>query len=126
MITTIKATDNRFYKVMNGTYYHPDTNNEMVILLERLRLAGARVRFHWGDAETGLDWGDIYDVAGTIGRSMGPIKIPILIHSRRSMGGGPLLDHCIVRIAYTKKRGGKIYEHPQYHTKAVPAAENRG
>ena len=101
-------------KTLNGTSYHDETSDEMMLLLESIRASRVRVRFHWGNVETGQDWGDKYDVAGTLSRSMGPKKIPILIHNSRSTGGGAILDHCIVKITETK--GGKIlYQHPKYN-----------
>jgi hypothetical protein len=45
---------------------------------------------------------------------MGPVKIPILVHNRRSSGGGGLLDNCVVKIIDI---GSKtvLYVHPKYH-----------
>ena len=108
--------DGKEYKVLNGTYYHIETSDSLVILLERLRAKEVRLRFHWGDTETGRDYGDRYDVSGTISRSTGPIKIPILIHNARSHGGGGILTHCIVKIRYANHNdGGIIYKHKLYH-----------
>jgi hypothetical protein len=102
------------YRVFDDTYYHGDTSYEMVKILHDLRQYDTRVRFHWGDIETGRDWGDDYGVKGRIGRSTGPVKIPILIHNRRSHGGGAILTDCIVKITATQ--GGRvIYQHPKYH-----------
>lgn len=104
--------------IVNGTTYQNDTTHEMIEILEHIRLSGRRFRFHWGDTKTGVDWGDHYDVTGTLGRSMGSMKVPILLHNRTSSGGGAILDHCIVRIRHAnKKDGGDIYRHPNYHTK---------
>jgi len=105
------------HRVVNGTYYHKETSQKMASLLEAIRCRNQRVRFHWGDVETGEDWGDIYDVCGTIGRSMGPHKVPILIYNSRSTGGTPILDNCIVKIEFADKREGVIYQHPRYHVK---------
>jgi hypothetical protein len=104
------------YTEVNGTFYHADTSKDIINYLEVIKAKGFRVRFHWGDTKTGKDWGDTYDVCGTIGRSTGTIKIPLLINNARSMGGGALLDDCIVKITYAnKKEGGVLYQHPKYH-----------
>jgi len=39
----------------------------------------------------------------------------LLIHNRRSLGGGAILDHCIVRIIETRI-GRVLYSHAHYHT----------
>lgn len=104
----------KIYKRCDGIYYHAETTDEMIKILHNIRKLGTRVRFHWGDIKTGRDWGDDYGVKGTIGNSMGPIKIPILIYNRRSTGGGALLEAHCVKITETK--GGRvIYQHPKYH-----------
>lgn len=105
------------YKIINGTAYHADTEEKIVNILERSRANRSRLRLHWGDIKTGLDWGDTHDVTGHIGRSTGSVKIPLLIHNSRSLGGGGILDDCIVKIRYAnKKEGGVLYQHPEYHT----------
>jgi hypothetical protein len=99
------------------TAYHNETPESMRQLLERIRINKWRVRFHWGDTATGRDWCETYDTTGTLGRSMGPCKVPILLNNARSMGGGAILDHCIVKIEFAnKRRGGVLYQHPNYHT----------
>ena len=109
----VKAGEIEYWRA-DGTYYHIKTSPEMVELLERIRKGDTRVRFHWGDTITGKDWGDSYDVTGTLGRTTGPVKVPILLHNKRSMGGGAILTQCIVKITTTQ---GKrvLYEHPLYH-----------
>ena len=98
------------------TYFHPETPQEIREILETARRKGTRIRVHYGDTVTGRDWEERYDVAGRVGRSMGPCKVPILLHNRRSMGGGAMLDHCIVRIRFANAReGGDLYRHPKYH-----------
>lgn len=106
------------YKVTeSGTAYHMGTSDKIVEILEDIRNSGQRVRFHWGDTETGEDWGDIYDVSGTIGRSTGDIKVPLLIETTRSTVGSAILTHCIVKITTTKNPKHVIYQHPKYHIK---------
>lgn len=114
---TMTEYNGKQYKVCNDTYYHINTPDSMVNLLEHIRLNKIRVRFHWGDTDTGRDYGDMYDVKGTLGRTMGPVKSPILLQKSNSWGGGIILDHCIVKITLTTKPYEVLYQHPSYHVK---------
>lgn len=98
-----------------GLWFNAKTTSEIREIIVSLYHSKKRVRFHWGDTITGRDYGDIYDVSGTVSRSTGSQKIPLLIHNSRSTGGGGILDHCIVKI--TESSGAKrvIYQHPSYH-----------
>jgi hypothetical protein len=99
------------YKVVNGTSYHDETPDEVVRVLENARANRTRIVLDYGDVKTGESWGEVYDIAGYIGRSTGSIKVPLLIHNARSMGGGAILDHCIISI---KTSAGK---YPLYQLK---------
>lgn len=99
----------RYAAPINDTYYHAETPAQVINALESARVNGYRVRLFYGDAKTGRDW--LYNVSGTIGRSMGPIKIPILLSNRRSMGGGAIMDDCIVRLMLGHC---EYYRHPGY------------
>ena len=110
------------YKIYNGTAYHIDTPIEVIIELETARIARQfgcrlRLRLFLGDPTTGRDWGEEHDVIGYIGRSMGPIKIPLLIHSQRSYGGSGLFGNCIVKIVDVQTKR-TVYQHPAYHQPA--------
>lgn len=72
-----------------------------------------RVRIWYGDPETGRAWQEEYDVLGYVGRSTGTQKVPLLIFSRRSIGGGAILTEEIVRIDWTDG-SGPIYKHPAF------------
>lgn len=102
------------YKIVNGTAYHVQTPDEVINILERCRQNKTRIKIYLGNTETGEDWRETFDTTGTIGRSMGKIQVPILLHNSRSMGGGALLDHCIIKISESNGRR-KLYEHPKYH-----------
>lgn len=122
-VTELLPNGNKIkYKIKNGTAYHFDTPDVIVNIIEEARQSNRsiRLRFCFGDVETGRDWEEVNDTTGYIGRSTGSIKIPLLIKKVTSFGGGGLLDHCIVRIE--KKVGGgkyiEVYRHPKYH-KAV-------
>jgi hypothetical protein len=97
-IVTQQGTDGRTYKVINDTWFDVRTPDEVIHLLELARRLNYYVWFRLGDPATGEDWMDCYAVCGFVGRSMGPIKIPILLRSRRSIGGGGMLTDSIVRL----------------------------
>ena len=93
---TIKAFDKE-YKVLNGTFYNSKTKDKVVEIIEEARLNRTRIRYEYG-GEDGQSWGDRYDVRGTVGRSTGSVKIPIILYSSRSHGGVGILTHCIIKI----------------------------
>jgi len=102
------------HRIINGTSYDVRTSDEVVRVLEQSRLNRIRLHISLGDTTTGRDWLEENDVYGYIGRSMGPIKVPLIIANSRSLGGGAILDHCIVRIRISA--GGRVlYQHPDYH-----------
>lgn len=105
------------YKTINGTSFDVRTSDEVVAILENARQNRTRLHVSLGETEgpeAGNDWLEENMVYGFIGRSTGSIKIPLLIHNRRSLGGPGLLDHCIVRIR--ESLGGRVlWSHPRYH-----------
>ena len=105
------------YKIVNGTSYDIRTPDEVIRVLENARLNRTRLHIslgHTDGSNAGLDWLEEFESHGYIGRSMGPIKVPLLVANRRSLGGGALLDHCIVRIRHSA--GGRVlWQHPAYH-----------
>lgn len=101
------------YKEFNGVSYDISTNQSVVNVLDTCARNRTRIKLDYGDAETGESWGDLHDIYGYVGRSTGNIKIPLLVYNSRSIGGGHILDHCIIQIKESK--GGKIlYQHPSY------------
>jgi hypothetical protein len=100
------------YKIINGTAYYENTPDKVVNTLENARKYNERIRVFYGDRETGRDWKEEYDIIGYIGRSIGRIKIPLLIANSRSMGGGGILCDCIVKITIDKRI---VYKHPDYY-----------
>jgi hypothetical protein len=100
-----------------GTFWcHEKTSEKIAQILSDLYYKDTRIRLHYGNTETGKDWEEEYDTTGRIGRSTGHKKIPLLAYNRRSLGGGEVISHCIVRIQHAnKKDGGDIYRHPNYY-----------
>lgn len=112
-ITHSNGNQTTYQITESGTAYHEDTPQEVIKVLERLRWDGTRVKFNFGDIKTGKDWNEENDTTGTLGRSSGNIKIPLLIKSIRSHGGGALLDNCILKITETKT-GRTLYKAANY------------
>lgn len=102
------------YRIENGTSYDERTPNEVIRVLENARANRTRLHISLGDTTTGTDWLEECETHGYVGRSMGPVRVPLLVANRRSLGGGAILDHCIVRIR-TAAGGRVLYQHPQYH-----------
>lgn len=100
-------------KSAEGTYYFHDTPPTVAKILDNAMRTGQRLRLFEGDTKTGEAWAEEYDVLGRIGRSCGRIKIPLLIHNSRSMGGPAISDHTIVAIA--DRPGHFIYKHPRFN-----------
>lgn len=98
------------------TQFHPDTPQEVKDILQAYCHTSKRLRLFFGDAKTGLDWGEENDVIGAIGNSTGndDCKIPILLANRRSIGGGAILDNCIVRIIDAASKC-ELWRHPHYY-----------
>ena len=96
----------------DGTTYHDDTPEHVIFVLEWARRTGTRVRLFYGDRKTGRDWGEENSVTGTVGRSTGTVKIPLLISRSNALGGLAILDNCIVRIIASG--GPEAYRHPLY------------
>lgn len=131
MDITKTTINGKVYQVANGTYYSQTTPYLVITHLENARAGGYRVRLFYGD--NGRCWNDEYDTIGTVSRSAGTIKAPLLLTSTRSMGGGVILEHRIVRIDIREKSGLKVsvylasgvsFDHfsfgpsdmPEYHT----------
>lgn len=97
-----------------GTYFEPGTPVEVRRILEDYRVSGKRIRLFYGDAETGTDWLDEYDVLGQVGRSTGALKVPLIVATARSSGGPAILTSCIVRLV-DAATGRELYRHPEYN-----------
>ncbi|NRA91342.1 MAG: hypothetical protein HRU26_01430 [Psychroserpens sp.] len=93
------------YQCINGTSYDVKTPKKLIEVLERCRNERIRVVLDYGDTKTGKSWGEMHDITGYVSRTTGSTKIPILVYNRRCLGGGAILDHCIISVKTSK---GKI------------------
>ena len=100
----VRGADGKRYKVVNGTYYAAKTSDATIERLERARQTGERIRLDYGEPKTGRSWGETNDITGYVGRSTGQVKIPLLLHNKRSIGGGGILTNYILSIRSSNKR----------------------
>ena len=104
-------------------YFNNETNDGVKQCIEHCYNSKLRIRIWYGDTKTGLSWLEEYDMIGTIGRSTGQQKIPLLIKNSRSMGGVGILCHCIIRIDVISSRR-TIYKHPLFSVPLLTVATN--
>jgi hypothetical protein len=93
--------------LVNGTTYGSGTAEGVIRVLEAAMRARHRIAIFYGDPTTGKVWGDVE--VGTVGRSMGPTKIPLLIKTSRSYGGGGISTANILRIEEPRKPYRVLY-----------------
>lgn len=103
----------REYKEIRGLFFHTETSDELCNIIADLHENRKRVKFYWGDQQTGKCWFETFDITGRVGISTGRIKIPLLIRTSRSLGGGAILDDCIVKLMETETKK-VLYQHPLY------------
>lgn len=94
------------------TYFDPGTSPELAGVLEGCRKSNRKVRLVLGDANTGEAWLDEYDVVGTIGRSVGSLKVPLLVEAGES-GGGAILTACVLAVIEWDS-GRWLFRHAAY------------
>lgn len=96
-----------------GLWFHSDTPGAVKRILRCAYKENETIRLFYGNTITGADWLEEHDVIGRVGRSTGTLKIPLLIQNN-DLGGGSILDHCIVKIVNATS-GDLLYQHHNYH-----------
>lgn len=94
------------------TYFDPGTDSMAAKALEACRRDDRKVRLMLGDTATGRCWLEEHDVVGHIGRSMGALKVPLLIEPG-AHGGVAILTNCLLRIVEWDS-GRDLYRHPAF------------
>jgi hypothetical protein len=105
------------------TRIFPQADGKMADILKDAMRSGRRLRFWYGDIDTGKAWNEEYDVTGRVGRSCGKVKVPLLLRNSRSCGGGELSVSSIVRIDDIEERR-TLYKHANFHTSDYRIVEN--
>ncbi len=120
---TVNGTEQTFKVTDEGTYYHVGTPDSLVHILEKARTNKTRVKVYLGDAVTGKDWMEESDKMGFIGRSSGPIKIPIIMKYEGAPGGTDLMPENIVKLS-TAYIGTVLYQTKNYHQPSMELVED--
>lgn len=107
----------------NFTTFSPNTPERVNTALEGARTKRERIRFWYGDSATGQSWHDEHDVMGYVGRSLGPIRMPLILDTDRSSGGPAILTNCIIRIVRTTDHT-ELYRHPTFNAGTWSVAES--
>jgi hypothetical protein len=95
------------------TYFDPGTDPKAIRALEDCRKNRRKVRLMLGNTVTGQCWLEEHDVIGRIGRSIGTLKVPLLIEHGAD-GGAAILTDCLLRIIDWDS-GRDLYRHPVFH-----------
>ncbi len=96
----------------NGVWYPANTNREVIAAIESAQRRRVRIHISYG-LDDGTDSIEENGVFGYVGRSAGPQPAPLLVHNRRSLGGGTISANAIVRIRETAT-GKVLWQHPGY------------
>lgn len=107
----------------NVTRIFPQVDGKMAAILKGSMQGKYRLRFWYGDIDTGKAWDEEYEVTGRVGRSCGNVKVPLLINNSSSLGGGELMTSHIVRIDDIEERR-TLYKHDNFHTSSYKIEEN--
>lgn len=99
-------------RLAQQTYFDPGTDPKAAQALENCRRDSRKVRLVLGDPATGRCWLDEHDVVGRIGRSIGPLKVPLLIEPGADSGVA-ILTNCLLRLIGWDS-GRDLYRHAAY------------
>lgn len=93
------------------TWFTEDTPEPVQKVLEAYRLSGKTLRVFYGGAD-GVDWLEEYETIGKVGRSTGPLKVPLLVPKGEN-GGSAILAGSIIRLVDVAS-GKELYRAANY------------
>lgn len=97
-------------------------DDRLVSIILQYRGSNERLRLFFGDIHTGCSWLDEYDVMGTIGRTGGKFKVPILLNNSCSVCGGAILLGSLVRIDEVSTHR-TLWKVPNFHVEEMTIAD---
>ena len=106
--------------------FSEETPLELCNLINQLHGSNKRVKIFNGNKETGKTWNEEHDNTGYIGRSTGPIHIPLLVYNKMSRGGQGLLDDSILAVMETTGSKNFLYKHPKLQLPTIEIIEKDG
>lgn len=107
---------------INETWHDPRALPEVCKVIDRCIKNGTRVRLFYGDTDTGQDWGEQNDVLGTISRTSGILKKPILV-SEGECFGFTILEGCLIKIMDADTRR-VLWVHERYQSPTFSITED--
>lgn len=104
-----------------GTWFKKGTPDAVKKVIDRLIHTGEKVRVFYGDPKTGKSTLDEFDMIGSLARSTGVLKTPLLL-SESDGFGAPLLDDKVIRIIRVSDHKN-LYKHPGFHVPEMKIVE---
>lgn len=71
---------------------------KLVSIILQYRGSKERLRLFYGDIHAGRSWNEEYNVMGSIGRTCGNFKVPVLLNNSRSYSGEAISIGSLIRI----------------------------
>lgn len=78
------------YVIVDGTFYQRGTYPEVIAAMEAARYNRTKLTLFFDD-------GDV--LSGYVNRSVGPVKVPLLLRTKRSLGGEVISTSRLVRVS---------------------------
>lgn len=93
-------------------------DEKLISVILQYRGSNERLRFWYGDRDTGKSWNEEFEVLGRIGRSSGTFKVPLVLNNSRSCYGGSLMFSPLVRIDEVSSHR-TLWKVPNFHVEKL-------